>query len=64
MKSKELKNQEAVARNSKWEALSFENQLEALDNTFGKDQGAAKQRAKIANKIQIRDSASKKKGKK
>jgi len=64
MKSREQKNKEAIERNSKWEALSFEQQLQSLDQTFGKDQGAVKQREKIMKKIQVRDSASKKKGKK
>ncbi len=59
--AKELKHKQAVERNARWAALSFESQLEQLDKTFGKDQGAAKQRAKIAEKIKIRDAAPAKK---
>lgn len=45
---KEQKRKEAEARNEKWRSLSFEKQIAHLDNLFGKDKGAAKQRAKIA----------------
>lgn len=55
--AKELKHKQAVERNEKWAALSFEKQLEHLDKIFGKGEGAAKQRAKIAEKIKIRDVA-------
>jgi len=52
---KEQKRNEAIARNEKWAALTFEQQLESLDKTFGKDKGATKQRLKIAKKIAKRD---------
>jgi len=53
--NKELKRAQAEERNAIWSALSFEEQLNQLDITFGKDKGAAKQRLKIAKKIQLRD---------
>lgn len=52
---KEQKRNEAIARNEKWASLTFEQQLESLNTTFGKDKGATKQRAKIAAKILKRD---------
>lgn len=52
---RETKRNEATARNEKWAALTFEAQLESLDKTFGKDQGATKQRIKISAKIAKRD---------
>ena len=60
---KEIKQKEAVARNEKWASLTFEAQLGNLDDTFGKGNGAAKQRLKIAEKIKIRDAAANKKKK-
>ena len=61
---KEQKRQEATERNAKWAAMSFEKQIAHLDAMFGKDKGAAKQRAKIAKKMQIDSTASAKKTKK
>ena len=58
---KERKHNEAVARNEKWATLTFEKQLQHLDEMFGLDQGAAKQRTKILKQIKKRDE---KKGKK
>lgn len=58
---KEQKHLEAVARNEKWAALSYESQLKHLDDMFGKDQGATKQRLKIHQKIKVRDAGSAKK---
>jgi len=55
--TKDRKRSEAEARNAAWAALSFEDQLASLDKTFGKGNGAAKQRAKIASKISARDAA-------
>jgi hypothetical protein len=57
---KTRKHTEALERNAKWEALSFEAQLKQLDTMFGQGLGAAKQRAKIAKKINVRDSKVKK----
>jgi len=48
---KEQKQKEAIERNEKWAALSFQAQLDYLDGMFGKDKGAAKQRAKIQLKM-------------
>jgi hypothetical protein len=59
--NKELKRSQAEERNAIWAALTFEAQLESLDNTLGKDQGASKQRMKILDKIRIRNQASVKK---
>lgn len=42
---------------SKWRNAPLEKQLEALDNHFGKNQGAARQRAKIAKRMAARKSA-------
>ena len=58
--TKEQKRKEAEERNSKWASLTHEQQLKHLDELFGKDQGATKQRLKIKEKIKIRDAASKK----
>lgn len=46
---------QAEARNAIWQKLSLEQQLKELDNRFGKDLGAAKQRAKIKAAIAKRD---------
>jgi len=48
---KEQRYKEALIRNEKWAALSFQQQLDSLDKTFGVDLGAAKQRAKIKLKM-------------
>lgn len=48
---KETKRKEAETRNGKWASLTFQQQLDSLDATFGKDQGASKQRAKILKKM-------------
>lgn len=62
--SKDQKRREAEQRNAKWAALSFDEQIAYLDKLFGKDQGAAKQRAKIAKRMEITANASAKKVKK
>ena len=61
---KEQKRKEAEERNSKWAALTYEDQISYLDKTFGLGRGAAKQRIKIAHQIAFRDSKPNKKGKK
>ncbi len=44
---RERRKKEAAERNRNWRSLSLVDQLTELDKRFGKDQGAAKQRAKI-----------------
>ena len=61
---KEQRRSEAEERNAKWAALSFDKQIAYLDNMFGKDLGAAKQRLKIAKQKEIAANASVKKTKK
>lgn len=53
--TKEQKRREAEERNAAWAVLTFEQQLESLDRAFGVGKGATKQRAKIAKKIELRD---------
>jgi hypothetical protein len=48
---RQRRREEAEVRNSKWAALTPQQQLDSLDTTFGKDLGCAKQRAKIQKKI-------------
>lgn len=50
-----VRRQEAETRNAAWAAKSYEQQLAALDSLFGAGKGAAKQRAKIARQISVRD---------
>ncbi len=45
--NKEQKRKEAEERNAKWASLSYEEQLSQINNLFGVDRGATKQRAKI-----------------
>jgi len=60
---KEQKRKEAVERNAKWAALSYEEQLQQINDLFGVDRGATKQRAKIAKLMKLRDEQSKPKSK-
>lgn len=41
----------AEARNAEFSALTYEQQLESLDERLGKGEGAVKQRKKLAAKI-------------
>jgi len=47
MRSKEEKRAEAKERQKKWESLTLEQQLKAIDERLGKGVGATKQRLKI-----------------
>jgi hypothetical protein len=49
------KQREAIERNDRWAALTFVQQIAELDKTFGVGQGAQKQRAKIAAKMNIEE---------
>ena len=51
--STSTKREQAEARNAKWAAKSFDEQIAYLDNLFGKGKGAAKQRAKIAKQMEV-----------
>jgi hypothetical protein len=64
MKQFDIKTQrreEAETRNVQWASKTFEQQIDYLDNLFGKDKGAAKQRSKISAKMKIRDAKGSKK---
>jgi len=47
MKTKEQKKAEATQRQAQRQALSPHEQLRRLDERLGKDQGAAKERARL-----------------
>lgn len=49
MKSKEVKQQEALERQSFYANLSVEEKLKRLDKMFGKGKGALRQRSKLIN---------------
>lgn len=56
MKTKQQKRTEAVARDTEWRKLSPTQQLSDLDRRLGKGVGAAKQRARLQEKIDNVDS--------
>lgn len=49
--NRERRQKEATQRNRDWQSMSLVEQLAELDRRFGKDTGAAKQRAKIKELI-------------
>jgi len=52
MRTKAEKRAEAVERNESWAELSPKQQLADLDRRLGKGEGAKKQRAKIAKRME------------
>lgn len=50
-RNQEKKRKEALERNAKWASLSLVEQLKVLDYRLGVGEGAKKQRAKIAKKL-------------
>lgn len=48
-----LRQTEAAERQAAYDKLSIAEKLEKLDNTYGKDLGAAKQRAKLASLLAV-----------
>ena len=49
MKIKEIKREEAVARQAEYNKLSKEQKIAKLDTKLGKGKGAKKQRRKLNN---------------
>ena len=52
MKDKSTRRMEAEVRNEDWESMGPKKQLASLDRRLGKGQGAVKQRARLAKKLQ------------
>lgn len=52
MKTKVQKKEEAQVRNQVYSQLTTVEKIAELDKVFGKDQGASKQRAKLAFKLE------------
>lgn len=53
--SKNRRAEEAKVRQTKFDALTFEQRIAKLDKIFGRGKGAVKERAKIAKQIEKRD---------
>lgn len=51
---KSFRQKEAIERLVAWQRLSIEEQLAHLDTRLGKEMGAKKQRARLADKIELR----------
>ncbi len=51
-KSKQEKKETAIARQEVSAGLTAEQRIASLDKTFGKGKGAAKERAKLAVKLE------------
>ena len=49
---KKIRQQEALERNAAWAKMSPREQMQVLDGTLGKGQGATKQRKRIAAAMQ------------
>ncbi len=55
------RREEAKVRNKKWASMTSEEKLEELDKRLGKDQGAKKQRKKLASRTAEHDETGNKK---
>ena len=53
MKNKEIKQKEAVQRQEDYNKLTLSQKVTKLDLMFGGGKGAAKERAKLASKIEF-----------
>jgi hypothetical protein len=56
-KQLETRQEEGQARNAKWQSLSPAQQLAVLDKRLGKGVGAARQRARIAARLNPKKAA-------